>query len=289
MSRRRHRSAGRLALACGLMAAAGCGGGHQPPSPDVVATISGRPIGYPEFVAYLEQHLGDPGRGLPSDVLSRLFDQFLDERLLTLLAVDRGLVPADAGRRAALDRLLAASGSDEPAEAEIAAYYATHPEKADRPDRVRLRQILFEDRAVAEQALAEIRAGGDFAAVALRLEEGEGAAEGTGATAGGVQELAREDLPPAYADIVFRLAPGEVSDVVEAAYGFHLFQVVERLPAARLPLTEVQREIRDRLRLERTDQTLTALVAEARSRYDVEVYERNLPFNYQGLHIADPH
>ncbi len=142
---------------------------------------------------------------------------------------------------------------------------------------MRLRQILVEDRVTAERARREIAAGADFGEVARRLSRDPGA------SAGGDQgELAREDLPPPFADIVFGLQPGEVSEVLAADYGFHLFQVSERLPAEVPPLESVAAEIRRVLAGRRADERLRTLVAEARNRYTVAVYDRNLPFTYRG-------
>ncbi len=41
---------------------------------------------------------------------------------------------------------------------------------------------------------------------------------------------------PAFADVIFALGEGEASRVIPADYGFHIFQVVRRLPAAVAPL-----------------------------------------------------
>ena len=72
---------------------------------------------------------------------------------------------------------------------------------------------------------------------------------GPRADGGGVQgELARSDLPPSYADLIFALKPGEVSPVVPAEYGFHLFQVIEREPAEVVPLAAARGEILAKLR-----------------------------------------
>jgi len=268
-----------------FVGAAGCQPRAEPPPSDQVAAVGGEAVTFSQFEAYLERQLGEPGRGLASDVLSRLFDQFVEERLLARLAVDRGVAAAGGGRRAAIDRLLAdaaaAAGDDEPTPAEIEVYYREHLAELERPERVRLRQILVDDRATAERALRELRAGADFAAVAARVSNNSG--ETFGGPGG---ELSRDELPPAFADTIFQLAPGAVSEIVEADYGFHLFQVVERLPAEVLPLAAARGEIRDHLRQERADRRLAALAEEARNRYDVEVYERNLPFNYQGIYSA---
>ncbi len=297
-------TAGVLAAILGvaaLLALTACDRRPPPPSPEVVAEIDGQAVRYGEFEAYVESALGDAGDSLGSDVLSQLFDQFLEERLLARLAVDRGLLPEDAAdgrnlRRRAVDALLADAELAEGAVAgeAVEEFYAAHPERFERPPRVRLRQILTEERQLAEEALAEIRAGADFAAVARRLagEGGTGDAaggdsSGNGFVGGSLGELSREDLPPAFAEVILELAPGEVSGVVEAEYGFHLFQVTEKLPAETVPLEVVRDEIERELLQRRADRLLAELAEEARRRYDVAVWERNLPFNYRGIYRAE--
>jgi hypothetical protein len=269
-----------LALLALLAAAAAAGTAcrrEQPPAPDVVARIGGKDVHYARFEGYLKRSMGDPDTVLASDVLSELFDQFLDEQLLAHLAVERGLVPSIDQPRQAAAALLGADTEAEPGEAEVTAYYAVHRQELARPERVRLRQILLEDRKAADRAARDIAAGIAFEEVARRVSQGE--------SAGGFQGvLARADLPPAFADAIFSLKPGQVSRVMPADYGFHLFQVVERLPAEVAPLEEVKDGIRDRLRQERADRRLASLVKECRSHYTVVVYGRNLPFNYEGVY-----
>ena len=257
-----------------------------PPPPDAVARIGDAEVRYAEFERYVALNVGEPGGVLGSDVLSELFDQFLDERLLERLAADRGLVRASASSlqggqrgqaRQAIDALLEKDLRQEAGDAEIARYYQAHRQDFARPERVRLRQILTADRKAAEEARRQIAAGTPFEEVSRRLSRGPRA------DGGGVQgELARGDLPPSFADLIFALKPGEVSPVVPAEYGFHLFQVTEREPAEVVPLAAARGEILAKLRQQRADQLLRSLVQEARSHYNVKVYERNLPFAYQG-------
>jgi hypothetical protein len=249
-----------------------------PPAPDAVARLAGEEVRYERFAAYLSRAAGDDAR-LSSDALSALFDQFLDEQLLARLAADRGLVVA-VGReepRRAVDALLKEPGAA-PSDAQVAAYYAAHRGEFARPERVRLRQILVEDRATAERAWRQIAAGADFAEVARRLSQGRAGIAGLGG------ELSRAELPPAYAETIFGLPTGGVSRVIPAPYGFHIFQVVEHLLPAVLPLPQVAGEIRARLTRQGADQRLAALVGECRKRYHVEVFARNLPFDYEGTY-----
>jgi len=258
----------------------GCGAREAPPAPDVVARIAQSEVRYSQFESYLERTVGDTGVALASDVLSKLFDQFLDEKLLVHLAQERGLVRGAAsggGHRRAIDALLLDGVRGEAPQAEVAGYYEKHREEFARPERVKLRQILAGDRATAERARQQIEAGADFAEVARKLSRDPAAA------GGGYQgEVSRADLPEAFADVIFSLQPGEVSSVVPAEYGFHIFQVVARAPAEQVPLDQAREEILGRLRRERADRLLDKLVSEGREQYNVEVYERNLPFAYEG-------
>lgn len=263
-----------------LLAALACQR-SAPPAPDVVARIGDvQEVHYAEFESYLERTVGDPESVLASDVLSQIFDQFLDEKILVQLAADRGLVTAGDGtrrERRAIDALLADGLRQEPSAQEIARYYQEHRQEFARPERVRLRQILTEDRAMAERALQEVAAGVDFAEVARKLSRDPSA------SSGGYQgELSRDDLPPAFADVIFALKPGEVSRIVPADYGFHLFQVVARAPAEVVPLDAARGEVAATLRQQQADRLLASLVTEGRNRYNVEVHARNLPFNYAG-------
>ncbi|HUO86560.1 MAG TPA: peptidylprolyl isomerase [Thermoanaerobaculia bacterium] len=276
------------AVVAGLFAA-GCQASPPEVVPERVATIDSEEVRWEEFAAYLERQLGESGDSLGSEVLSELFDQFLAERLLLRLAAERGLLSGQAPtgraavRRRAVDRLLAEDAGERrpPTAEEIASFYAAHRAEFARPERVRLQQILVADRATAEAALAEVRGGADFVALGERLA----ADPALGAESGDQGELAREDLPPAFAEPIFSLAPGEVSEVVTADYGYHLFQVVERLPAEVVPLAEARDEIERRLRQQQADRRLVELVEEAHRRYDVSVHDRNLPFNYRGRYL----
>ncbi len=267
------------------IAATGCRQEVPLPSPDLVAKVGDRELKAAAFDAYLERNLGEPGGGLASEVLSRLFDQFVREEMLAMLARERGLIERTVPAADAVEPLLAEHPVPEPAAAEIAAYFATHAAEFARPARVHLRQILVDDRLVAERARRELMAGAAFDAVLARVQVAGSA------PAGGDQGiLARDELPPAFAELIFRLEAGKVSEVVSADYGFHLFEVVERWPAESPALDEVAPSIRQRLREASADARLQALFADAQSRYTVVVFDRNLPFNYQGsLPISRPH
>ncbi|MDX1501834.1 MAG: peptidylprolyl isomerase [Thermoanaerobaculia bacterium] len=269
----------RLLVTAALLA--GCGGDPLLP-PDVVARIEGRQIAYADFEAYLRENSVESGLAVESAAASRLFDQFLGEELLQRLARDRGLAAEGSSSAAALEALLAAEGSEAVSDAEVEEAYRSRAETYRRPERVRLRQILVADREAAAAALAELEAGAPFEEVAASRSQGPAASR-----AGDQGVLTREDLPPAFVDLIFGLETGAHSQVVPADYGYHIFQVTRRWPAESVPLEQAAPEIRERLAGERLRETRARLVEEARRRYNLRVDEKNLPFHYQGMFRDD--
>lgn len=252
--------------------------------PDAIAQVGGELITAADFDGYLDETLGGEAASLPTAARSALLDLYLEEAALARLAEERGL-GSDADdaetRRQVVERMVAEAAGGAPRERDLhEAFEALRAEGSlDEPARVRLRQILVQERAVAEEARAEIVAGADFGVVAERLS-----ADPSSAIGGDQGALSRDDLPKALADDIFRLEAGEVSPVIEAEYGYHLFQVIERLPPRRTDYAAARPALEERLSRERADAALAALVAEARKRYDVEVYARNLPFDYRGAY-----
>lgn len=267
-----------IMLGMALWQLVGC---RQPPSigADVAVLIHGEEMHYDQFEGYLRENIG-PEASLESEVLSRLFDQFLDQQLLIRLAIERGMVEPGMPLREAVELIVADSPRSGWTEDQLRAYYHAHEAEYSRPEEVHLRQILVAEREPAEQALQAIRAGEDFAQVAARFSQEPNAQMG-----GDQGFLARGDLPVAYADAIFDLAAGEVTDIVTADYGFHIFQVVERFPAKVLPLEEVASSIRQALERQRVDEIVAGFIAEARERYNVVVFPSNIPFDYQGDYV----
>ncbi len=268
---------GALILAAGML-----GGCRQPPSigADVAVLIHGEEMHYDQFEAYLHENVDGAEASLESEVLSRLFDQFLDQQLLIRLAIERGMVEPGVALRKAVELVLDDFPRSGWTEDQLRAYYHAHEADYRRPEEVHLRQILVPNRDDVEQAHQAITAGDDFAQVAARFSQEPNAQMG-----GDQGRLAREDLPAKYADVIFDLDAGEVTDIVTADYGFHIFQVVERFPAEVQPFEDVADEIRQVLERQRVDEIVAGFIYEARERYNVVVFRSNIPFDYQGDYV----
>ena len=82
---------------------------------------------------------------------------------------------------------------------------------------------IGEARERAERVLEELRAGADFASMAVTHSDGQKALEG-----GDLGWRLASDLPTMLADAVLRLETGDVSEPVRSASGFHLVKLVDR-------------------------------------------------------------
>ncbi|MGB6643254.1 MAG: peptidylprolyl isomerase [Thermoanaerobaculia bacterium] len=268
---------GLITFLCLTLVLSACGGDTLP-APHIVAQIEDQQVRYSEFEMYLQENSVDSGLALASDVLSELFDQFLDEELLRRVAMEKDLIEPTGTRRTAVRAVVGElEAGTIPAE-RVTAYYRDHGQEFELEERVRLRQVLVEDRATAEEVHRRMLTGTPF-------EEVLGDSDlNSSALWGDEGELSSGDLPPGLADTIFGLEPGEVSEVVAADYGFHIFQVVERLPPEQMELARAEEQILEILRRDLVDDGLEKLVAEARERYNVQVFRRNIPFNYAGAY-----
>jgi peptidyl-prolyl cis-trans isomerase SurA len=127
-----------------------------------------------------------------------------------------------------------------PTEEEIREYWdRTRAEQPRRPPTVSFRQIVVRPRptpearaatrALADSVLVEIRSGADFATAARRFSDDPGTKE----EGGDLGWFRRGRMVREFEMVAFRLRPGQVSDVVETPFGYHLIQV-ERIDGAEL-------------------------------------------------------
>lgn len=119
-------------------------------------------------------------------------------------------------------------------DAEIDNYLVTQAQ-TDQPSEYRLAHILIltpegaspekltELRAKAEQALAELRAGADFAQVSAVYSDAQNALQG-----GNLGWRHEGQLPDLFLKALAGLKTGEVSGVLRSGNGFHIFKLLEK-------------------------------------------------------------
>ncbi len=95
-------------------------------------------------------------------------------------------------------------------------------------------------RARLEQVRAQLAAGTDFASLAKQHSDCQSKAQG-----GDVGYFPRRGkMTEEFAAAAFLLPKGEVSDIVESEYGYHLIKVTDRKPGQKISLATVEEDVR---------------------------------------------
>jgi len=138
-------------------------------------------------------------------------------------------------------------------------YYQRHPGEFLGEEELHVRHILLalpEDapagevsrvQAEGEKVMQRLAGGEPFASVAKAVSKGPGASDG-----GDLGWLRRGTMQRSLEEIVFALKDGEVSKLVRAGPGIHLFKVEERRQGGGKSFDQAKDEIRDKLSMEQT-------------------------------------
>lgn len=135
-----------------------------------------------------------------------------------------------------------------------------------------------------QQALALRRkavSGADFAGLARQSSEDPGTRE----QGGDLGTFGRASHPAAFDDAAFQLKAGEISDVVQTEYGFHVIKVSRHESPRTLTLAEATPEIRRRLLAEREAKNLTDWLRQTRRKASIRINE---PFRFGALKTEFP-
>ncbi len=297
-----------ILIFCLLAGAAACKRHHD--NSPVIATVNGEEVTRAEFEQFVATKLGDVSTSDTADMLrSQLLDEYLRRQLVLKEAERAGLAIAEVEiEQAAQENPQLRAMAADPASREemrrdmlIEKYYrqvvlrdvrVTSDEAqryieqnqsrlTDKPGFL-VREIRVQTRDEAERLRRDVTEGKrDFAATA-RLHS-----DAPNAEAGGLSRYDEGQLPDVLEKAIQPLRPGDVSQVVESGYGFHLFKLEQRIqPHApeerRAQLDNRRAQLTEELIAQKNQQAvdaaLTALLEHAR----VEIRDAALGFTYTG-------
>ncbi|MCX5684518.1 MAG: peptidylprolyl isomerase [Planctomycetota bacterium] len=136
-----------------------------------------------------------------------------------------------------------------PTEEAVRAFYAENLKDFTMPERVHAAHIVrhvtpCKPPEVCEEALrkakAELEAGADFSVLAVKYSE-------CPEDGGDLGWFTRGRMVEEFENTVFKMKPGEVSDIFASRYGFHIVKLFDRKPAGPAAIAEVDGYIRSRL------------------------------------------
>lgn len=164
----------------------------------------------------------------------------LDRDARTSRAIERSVdaILADA----LLDRTRASVDTSEGA---LRRFFAANPDAFRSAPRRKARHLVVASREEADRALAEIRNGAAFSAVAARVNT-----DSTRGSGGALGWVARGVMIKTFEAALFALEQGAVSEPLQTAFGWHLATVEEIDPGTLPPFELIRDRVLDALREE---------------------------------------
>jgi peptidyl-prolyl cis-trans isomerase C len=222
----------------------------------------------------VDKRLGEFKAMFPSEAV---FNQALAQRGVTTDDVKK-----DLSQQLAISKLLEKEVESKikiPAN-EVESFYSERKSEFKQPERAKAAHILVKaaaDASEADRAAARKKAeslakrakkGEDFAKLAKENSDDPGSKE----KGGDLGEFSRSEMVKPFADAVFSMKPGQISDVVESRFGYHVIKLESTKPAGTIPLKEVRKDIEEYLKLQKSNEMAKSFVEKLRKQAKVQTF-----------------
>ena len=162
-------------------------------------------------------------------------------------------------------------------EEESRAFYDQNAGMFEKPEQVQARHILIktaedateDQKKEARRKIDDVRQkvvdGGDFAALAKEYSEGPSNVRG-----GDLGYFSRGQMVKPFEDAAFALQQGEISEVVETQFGYHIIEVTDHQPASVVAYETVSAQIIEHLKQEKGRRQFLQYVETLREKADIQ-------------------
>ncbi|HZG55462.1 peptidylprolyl isomerase [Paenibacillus sp.] len=148
---------------------------------------------------------------------------------------------------------------------ELQTYYDENKAQYETGEQVKASHILVETKEEAEAILAELKGGADFAEQAK-----EHSKDGSAASGGDLGYFGRGAMVAPFEEAAFALEIGEISDIVESEFGFHIIKLTDKKAATTATFEEKKEEIRETLFDTKVNERISAYVEELKTAAKIE-------------------
>ncbi len=173
-------------------------------------------------------------------------------------------------------------------EEEARFFFELHKANYAPEDKVLARQIVVDDKALAEKIYEELKNGADFVELAKKYSK-VGADQGgaLGAEPGSTEPgpVTRVVFPEPVANEVFKLKNGGLTPVIESGGRYYIVQVIKFLPGGDVKFEEVKDKVMKDALAVKQQGALEAYVEEVRKKAQVKFAE-NFPYEYKNPVVA---
>lgn len=143
---------------------------------------------------------------------------------------------------------------------ELLEYYNDNKESFLEPEQVHARHILLETEEEANNLLLQLKEGlTDFAELAKEKSVGPSAPSG-----GDLGFFTRGQMVKEFEDAAFSLEPGEISEVVQSQFGYHIIKSEEKKEEYSPTFEEAKERISNTLKNQRENEAILALTSKLR-------------------------
>lgn len=168
----------------------------------------------------------------------------------------------------------------EVSEEDIKAYYESHKDEFKTPEMVKSRHILIKTdpsasdndkkkaKEKAGEILKKIKAGEDFAKLASDVSDDTGSKP----KGGELGFFPKGRMVKPFEDAAFSLKPGEVSEIVETQFGYHIIKVEEKKEPGMEPFDTAKEKIKQKLLQERIKTKVTEFIEKAMKEANIELH-----------------
>lgn len=161
---------------------------------------------------------------------------------------------------------------------EVQAYYEEQKEQFQEPEQIQASHILIqvaqdasdEDKQAARKKIDDVlvlaKEGKDFAELAQEYSEGPSKDQG-----GDLGFFPRGAMVKPFEEAAFALQEGEISEVVETQFGYHIIKLVAKKEAREVPLDEVKEQLKQGLQQQKTSAEVKTWVEALKAEAVVEM------------------
>ena len=164
-----------------------------------------------------------------------------------------------------------------PSDADMKAFYDSNPDQFKQPEQVTASHILVqvnendtpaqkaEKRAKAEKIRSDLVGGADFAQEASQYSDCPSKQQG-----GNLGTFSRDKMVPEFANAAFALKIGQLSDIVETQYGYHIIKVTAHDQPRTVSFDESREQIATYLADQGKQSAINAYIQELRGGAKIE-------------------
>ncbi|MFW6139849.1 MAG: peptidylprolyl isomerase [Acidobacteriota bacterium] len=278
---------------------------------EVVLTIETSFYTHSDFEDYLLLTVGESYEEMPDLSLSRMIDSFIEEKLLLEAARNNGIFLTDEEKKRYIARLsnefklsegmvkqeveinalltklliekftLGMVKDIKVTPEEILDYYSSNKREFLQKEQRRVSQILLNSEEKAIEIYKKVKGAPEEQFRAIAQQESKGLEASRGGRMG-LFELGQ--LPEDMDKVVFSLKQGQISQVIESEYGYHIFRVdeiIKSTPLPEKPDKEVSSNIEMRILNEKINEFMNNYLEKLKSQFKWEFYPERLNFSYQ--------